>query len=59
LILDVPPPDAVSGGDGTLARLLGWVLDHAPGRIATALRIATGDDRPTGGTPPEDGAGTT
>jgi hypothetical protein len=55
----VPPPDAVSGGDGTLARLLGWVLDHAPGRIATALRIATGDDRPTGGTPPEDGAGTT
>jgi glycogen debranching enzyme len=51
-VLEVPPPDAVNGGDGMLARLLGWVLDHAPGRTATALRIATGDsrplDRPTG-----------
>jgi hypothetical protein len=45
-ILEVPPPDAVNGGDGMLARLLGWVLDHAPGRTASALRIAMGDNRP-------------
>jgi glycogen debranching enzyme len=45
-ILEVPPPDAVNGGDGMLARLLGWVLDHAHGRTATALRIAMGDNRP-------------
>ncbi len=41
-------PDAVSGDDGMPARLLGWALDHAQGRTAAALRIATGDDRPTG-----------
>jgi glycogen debranching enzyme len=54
-VLVVPPPDAVSGTDGIVPRLLGWVLDHAPGRTATALRIAMGDsgslvdDRPEGG----------
>ena len=47
-VLGVPPPDAVSGTDGIVSRLLGWVLDHAPGRTAMALRIATGDDRPLG-----------
>lgn len=44
-VLGVPPPDAVTGTDGIVPRLLGWVLDHAPGRTATALRIATGDSR--------------
>jgi glycogen debranching enzyme len=48
-VLSVPPPDAVSGTDGVVPRLLGWVLDHAPGRTAMALRIATGDDRPLAG----------
>ena len=42
-ILDVPPPDAVDGDDGLLPRLLGWVLERAPGRHARALRIAMGD----------------
>ncbi len=54
LVLEVPPPDAVSGDDGMLARLLGWALDHAPGRTAAALRIATGDDQPTSGPPSAD-----
>jgi hypothetical protein len=39
----MPPPDAVTTGDGIVPRLLGWGLEHAPGRRATALRIAMGD----------------
>ena len=50
-IVEVPPPDAVDGDDGILARLVGWALEHAPGGTATALRIATGDDRPIGDGP--------
>ena len=45
-IIDVPPPDAVAGSDGILPRLVAWALEYAPGRVATALRIAMGDDRP-------------
>jgi hypothetical protein len=45
-ILAVPPPDAVAGEDGLLPRLVGWALERAPGRIARALRIATGDAAP-------------
>jgi glycogen debranching enzyme len=45
-IIDVPPPDAVSGADGVLPRLAAWAVEHAPGRMATALRIAMGDDGP-------------
>jgi glycogen debranching enzyme len=42
-VLEMPPPDAVTAGDGIVPRLLGWGLEHAPGRRATALRIAMGD----------------
>jgi glycogen debranching enzyme len=41
-IIEVPPPDAVAGSDGILSRLVGWALEHSPGRAATALRIAIG-----------------
>jgi hypothetical protein len=45
-VLEVPPPDAVSGDDGMLPKLVAWAVDHAPGRMATALRIAMGDNGP-------------
>jgi glycogen debranching enzyme len=54
-VIGVPPPDAVSGTDRILSRLVGWALDHAPGRTAMALRIATGDDRPLAGRVTEGG----
>jgi glycogen debranching enzyme len=44
-VIDVPPPDAVAGTDGILPRLVAWAVEHAPGRAATALRIAMGDER--------------
>ena len=47
-IVEVPPPDAVAGSDGLLPRLTGWALAHVPGRTATALRIALGDDSALG-----------
>jgi glycogen debranching enzyme len=45
-IVEVPPPDAVAGGDGVLPRLAALAVEHAPGRMATALRIAMGDNGP-------------
>lgn len=42
-VVEVPPPDAVGGSDGIVPRLLAWVLEHAPGREAAALRLAMGD----------------
>jgi hypothetical protein len=45
-ILEVPPPDAVAGDDGVLPKLAAWAVEHAPGRMATALRIAMGDNGP-------------
>ena len=45
-VIEVPPPDAVSGDDGMLPRLAAWAVEHAPGRMASALRIAMGDDGP-------------
>jgi hypothetical protein len=49
LVLEVPPPDAVSGDDGVLPRLAAWAVEHAPGRMATALRVAMGDNGPPQG----------
>ncbi len=43
LILEVPPPDAVERV-GWIGRVERWLLDHAPGRLARAARIALGDD---------------
>lgn len=45
-VLEVPPPDAVSGDDSVLPKLAAWAVEHAPGRMATALRIAMGDSGP-------------
>ena len=47
-VLEVAPPDAVTGGDGLIPRLLVLALEHAPGRTAAALRIAMGDQGSTG-----------
>jgi glycogen debranching enzyme len=43
-IVEVPPPDAVGGPSGLREHLLSWAMDHAPGRLPTALRIAIGDE---------------
>jgi len=42
-VIEVPPPQAQDrhGWGDALAR---WILDHAPGGTAAALRIAIGDD---------------
>jgi glycogen debranching enzyme len=45
-VLEVPPPDAVSGDDGMLPKLVAWAVEHAPGRMATALRVAMGENGP-------------
>jgi glycogen debranching enzyme len=44
-VLEVPPPDAITDGDGVVPRLLGWAVEHVPGRVAAALRIALGDNQ--------------
>lgn len=44
LVVAVPPPDDVNAGEESWTeRLARWGLDHAPGRIARAARIALGD----------------
>jgi hypothetical protein len=55
-ILEVPPPNAVAGDDGVIPRLLGWVLERAPGRTAAALRIAMGDGGSIAAAPSSEGA---
>ena len=42
-VIEVPPPNAVDGTDGVLPKLAAWAIDHAPGRLPAALRIALGD----------------
>jgi glycogen debranching enzyme len=43
VVLEVPPPDDVSGGaDAWQAQLAMWFLEHAPGRLARAARLALG-----------------
>jgi glycogen debranching enzyme len=54
-IVELPPPNAVAGDDGVVPRLLGWALDHAPGRRAAAMRIAIGADDALGGDPERNG----
>lgn len=44
-VLSVPPPqDTRPGEESSTERLKGWLLEHAPGRTARALRIALGLD---------------
>lgn len=41
-LIPVPPPNDVSGTAGWLDAIERWILDHAPGRLARAARIALG-----------------
>jgi hypothetical protein len=42
-VVSAPPPlDTIPGTSGATDRLARWVMDHAPGRRARALRIALG-----------------
>ena len=44
LVVSVPPPnDPEAGRESWRERLMKWGLEHAPGRIARAARIALGD----------------
>ncbi len=44
-VTEVPPPQDVHVGAQTFAESAkGWLLNHAPGRLATALRLAVGED---------------
>ncbi len=43
-VLSVPPPQDLERGEESWAeRLKAWLLEHAPGRTAAALRVALGD----------------
>ncbi len=42
LVHETAPPDAIDEG-GLLERLEQWALEHAPGRLARAARLALGD----------------
>ncbi|HEY3568437.1 MAG TPA: glycogen debranching N-terminal domain-containing protein [Thermoanaerobaculia bacterium] len=47
LVVEVPPPEDVETGRQSWAdRLAHWGLDHAPGRLARAARIALGEAEP-------------
>ena len=44
-VTEVPPPQDIHAGAQTFAESAkGWLLEHAPGRLANALRLALGDD---------------
>ena len=44
-VTEVPPPQDVNPRGQTFAETTKmWLLDRAPGRLATALRLALGDD---------------
>jgi glycogen debranching enzyme len=43
-IVEVAPPDAPDGPTGLREHLLSWVMDHTPGRLPSALRIALGNE---------------
>jgi glycogen debranching enzyme len=44
LIMAVPPPqDAHAGEEGVADRIKTWALEHTPGRVSSAMRIALGD----------------
>jgi hypothetical protein len=42
-VVEVPPPQA-DDARGWRASVAKWLLEHAPGRTAAALRIALGDE---------------
>jgi glycogen debranching enzyme len=45
LVVEAPPPDDIdTAGESWTDRLARWGLDHAPGRLAKAARIALGGD---------------
>lgn len=43
IVLPAPPPQAIRGGDlGESVK--GWAIEHAPGRLARALRVGLGQE---------------
>jgi glycogen debranching enzyme len=49
-VTEAPPPQDVNPSAQTLAESAkAWLLDRAPGRLATALRLALGEDNPFSG----------
>jgi hypothetical protein len=40
-----PPQDAEPSRESWRDAMSGWILEHAPGRVAMALRLALGEDR--------------
>jgi glycogen debranching enzyme len=44
-LIEVPAPDDIAGPNGVREHLVAAALEHAPGRLPKALRIALGDDR--------------
>lgn len=47
VVMEVPPPQDVNPrGQTFVERVKMWLLERAPGRLATALRLALGDDEP-------------
>jgi glycogen debranching enzyme len=51
VIVPAAPPDAVAS-EGLFEPILQWAVEHAPGRLGRALRIALGLDTVAGGGPP-------
>jgi hypothetical protein len=44
LVTVVPPPqDVFASEENLIDRMKSWALEHAPGRMSTAMRIALGD----------------
>jgi hypothetical protein len=47
LVMAVPPPqDVYASEEGLVDRIKSWALQHALGRLSTAIRIALGDVDP-------------
>jgi glycogen debranching enzyme len=47
IVTEVPPPQDISPHGHTFVESMKmWLLERAPGRLATALRLALGDDEP-------------
>jgi hypothetical protein len=44
-VVAVPPPQEEHGEHSWRDSILAWMIEHAPGRTAAALRIALGDDQ--------------
>jgi hypothetical protein len=49
-VVEAPPPQDINPDRQSYAEATKmWLLEHAPGRLTTALRLALGEDVPIGG----------